>query len=365
MSRPITRLSINDDDRHELERRVKARHETGQQDMLRARIVLMRAEGNKEDVVAKTLGTSKNTVGLWTRRYLSGGIAGLKDAPGRGRKPWLDARIIEKVITRVTQPPPGRARWSVRSMARFAGISRHSVHTLWRRNDLKPHRVRTFKISKDPLFEQKFWDVIGLYLNPPDKALVLCCDEKSQCQALERTQPGLPLRAGQIQTKTHDYIRHGTLTLFAALNYLQGKIISRTEIQHRHEEWLAFLKQIDRETPKDLDLHLIADNYGTHKHPAVKAWLARHPRFHMHFTPTGSSWMNMIERFFADLTMDVVRDGSFTSVPMLAKAIEVYLAERNANPKPCQWKAKGADILAKIARAKEAQLKQANSMTGD
>lgn len=357
-------LRVSQDDRLELERRVKARHGAGRQEILRARIVLLRAEGKSEGVVADALGTSKNTVGLWTRRYASQGLDGLKDAPGRGRRPWLGPGKLEQVIARVTRPPPGRTRWSVRSMAEAAGVSRHTVHTLWRRNDLQPHRTRTFKLSTDPLFEPKFWDVIGLYLNPPDQALVLCCDEKSQCQALERTQPGLPLGIGHIRTRTHDYIRHGTLTLFAALNYLQGKIISRTATRHRHEDWLSFLKQIDRETPGELDLHLIADNYGTHKHPVVKEWLARHPRFHMHFTPTGSSWMNMVERFFADLTADVVREGSFTSVRELAKAIETYLAERNANPKPYQWKAQGTEILAKIARAREALSKQAISMTG-
>jgi transposase len=364
MGRNAICLTVSHDDRFELERRAKARRGVGAQDVLRARIVLMRAEGKKEGDVAAELGTTKNTVGLWTRRYLSQGLSGLKDAPGRGRKPSVDTRKIEQIVTRVTQPPAGRTRWSVRSMAKAVGVSRHTVHTVWRRNDLKPHRTRTFKLSKDPLFEQKFWDVIGLYLNPPDKALVLCCDEKSQCQALERTQPGLPLGIGHIRTKTHDYIRHGTVCLFAALNYLQGKIISRTETQHRHEEWLAFLKQIDRETPKNLDLHLVADNYGTHKHPVVKNWLAKHPRFHMHFTPTGSSWLNMVERFFADLTGDVVREGSFTSVADLSRAIEAYMAERNANPKPYCWKADGAAILAKIARARETQLKQVNSGTG-
>ena len=237
-------------------------------------------------------------------------------------------------------------------MAKEVGISRHSVHQIWRKNDLKPHLVRTFKISKDPAFEKKFWDVIALYLNPPDKALVLCCDEKSQCQALERTQPALPLGIGHIRTKTHDYIRHGTITLFAALNYLDGKIIARTEKKHTHIEWLRFLKQLDRETPKELDLHLIVDNYGTHKHEKVKQWVGKHRRFHIHYTPTSSSWMNLIERFFADLTNDVVRDGSFTSVRQLVRDIETYLAERNLNPKRYQWKAEGEEILRKIQKAK-------------
>ena len=238
-------------------------------------------------------------------------------------------------------------------MAKEVGISRHSVHQIWKKNNLKPHLVKTFKISKDPNFRKKFWDVIALYLDPPDKALVLCCDEKSQCQALERTQPGLPLGIGHIRTKTHDYIRHGTITLFAALNYLDGKIIARTEKRHTHVEWLKFLKQLDRETPKDLDLHLIIDNYSTHKHERVKGWLGRHPRFHIHYTPTSSSWLNLVERFFADLTNDVVRDGSFTSVRQLVHDIETYLAERNLNPKPYKWKAEGEEILRKIQKAKQ------------
>jgi transposase len=239
-------------------------------------------------------------------------------------------------------------------MAREVGVSPNSVHQIWKRNDLKPHLVRTFKISNDPQFEQKFWDVIGLYLNPPEKALVLCCDEKSQCQAVERTQPGLPLGVGHIRTRTHDYKRHGTLTLFAALSYLEGKIISRTEEKHTHVEWLRFLKQIDRQIARELQIHLIADNYSAHKHPKVNQWLKRNPRFVMHFTPTSSSWLNLIERFFAELTAEVVREGSFTSVPELLGAIEDYLLERNQNPKPYRWHAKGEEILAKIARAKQA-----------
>jgi len=239
-------------------------------------------------------------------------------------------------------------------MAKAVGMSHESVRRIWKANDLKPHLTRTFKLSRDPQFESKFWDVIGLYLNPPDKALVLCCDEKSQCQALERTQPGLPLGVGHIRTKTADYYRHGTVTLFAALNYLDGKIISRIEPRHTHVEWLRFLKQLDRETPKDLALHLIVDNYATHKHQKVKAWLGKHPRFHLHFTPTGSSWMNLVERFFADITNDAIRDGSFTSLRQLVDAIEDYLALRNEEPKRYQWRAKGEEILAKIQRAREA-----------
>jgi transposase len=313
---------------------------------------LLRAEGQKEAEVAKMVGTSINTVSTWSKRFEQEGLQGLTDLPGRGRKAWLPAAKVRQVITQVTQPPRGKKNWSTRSMAAAVGISHQSVHRIWKCNDLKPHLVRTFKISSDPQFEQKFWDVIGLYLNPPDKALVLCCDEKSQCQALERTQPGLPLGMGHIRTRTHDYRRHGTITLFAALNYLDGKILSRTESRHTHVEWLRFVKQLERETPKELGLHLIVDNYGTHKHAAVRKWLKRHPRVVMHFTPTGSSWMNLVERFFADLTADCVREGSFSSVRELIEAIDEFLAARNAEPKRYVWRAKGEDILRKIERAK-------------
>lgn len=354
MGRPILQIQLNDTDRRELERRSKGAT-TAKRDCLRARIILARAQGLKQQEVAAQLGVSQVIVSKWTRRFMDCGMGGLADAAGRGRKPSIPEQKIRKVIEQVTQPPEGRTRWSVRSMARAAGISRHSVHQIWRRNDLKPHIMRTFKLSNDPHFEEKFWDVIGLYLNPPEKALVLCCDEKSQCQALERSQPGLPLGMGHVKTKTHDYIRHGTVTLFAALNYLEGKIIARTESVHTHVEWLRFLKQIDRETPAHLDLHLIVDNYCTHKHSEVKAWLAKRPRFHMHFIPTGSSWMDMVERFFGDLTADCVRDGSFASVKELVASIEAYLAQRNLAPQPYRWRAEGAEILRKIQRARAVQ----------
>ena len=244
-------------------------------------------------------------------------------------------------------------------MARHAGVSKSRVQQLWARNDLKPHQTKTFKVSNDPQFETKFWDVIGLYLNPPHKAVVLCCDEKSQCQALERTQPGLPLGQGQVCTRTHDYYRHGTLTLFAALNYLEGKVIAQSAPRHRHQEWLGFLKQIEQEVPTGQDLHLIVDNYATHKHPSVQRWLKKHPRIHMHFTPTSSSWLNLVERFFRDLSQDVISPGSFRSVPELKRAIFNYLAERNDAPRRYVWRAEGAKILAKIQRAREA-LAQSN-----
>lgn len=360
MARPISRIHLSAEQQSTLRRRVNS-PTASQRDALRARIVLLRSQGHKEAEVARRVAVSINTVSLWSRRFQQQGLEGLGDAPGRGRKPWLALEKIRKVVTEVTQPPPGRSRWSTRTMAAAAGLSHQSVHAIWKKNDLKPHLVRTFKISRDPQFEQKFWDVIGLYLNPPDKALVLCCDEKSQCQALERTQPGLPLGMGHICTKTHDYKRHGTITLFAALNYLEGKLIARTEARHTHVEWLRFLKQIDRETPPEMAIHIIADNYATHKHAKVERWLSQHRRFQSHFTPTGSSWLNLVERFFAELTSDCIREGSFRSVRELVNSIEAYLAERNQKPKRYVWHAQGEEIFRKIARAKDALATVINS----
>lgn len=333
---------------------------TPQRVVRRARIVLARAGGRTQLATAAELGVSRPAVIRWERRFASLGVAGLlKDAPGRGRKASIGEGQKNKLITQATQPPPNRTRWSVRSMARQVGVSPASVQRIWAANDIKPHLTRTFKLSRDPNFEAKFWDVIGLYLNPPDRALVLCCDEKSQCQALERTQPGLPLGLGHIRTRTHDYIRHGAVTLFAALNYLDGRILSTTAEHHTHVEWLVFLKKLHRQTPPELALHLIVDNYATHKHPVVLAWLKKHPRIHVHFTPTGSSWLNLVERFFRQLTDEVVREGSFTSVSELVTAINVHLAHHNLKPTPYRWKAKGAAILEKIQRARQAQAKTA------
>ena len=352
MARPISILEVTAEERRELERRIGAAT-TPARDGIRARIVLLRSEGFGQLEVASRLGVSAPSVSKWSQRFDREGLDGLKDKPGRGVKPSIPLATVQRVIEEAGKAPPGRQRWSTRSLAREVGISAHSVARIWQDQGLKPHRLRTFKVSRDKKFEEKFWDVVGLYLDPPERSLVLCCDEKTQCQALERTQPGLPLGRGRIRTRTHDYIRHGTVTLFAALSYLEGKLIYRTEQQHTHVEWLRFLKQIDRETPADVTLHLIADNYGTHKHAKVVRWLKKHPRFNMHFTPTSSSWMNMVERFFADLTQDCVRAGSFTSVAKLVEAITAYLASRNENPKPYQWKADGATTLAKIQRSRE------------
>lgn len=351
MARPISKIELTKQELHELQHRVKALT-VSKRDSLRAAVILRRAEGIKQVQVAEALGVSVACVNKWSQRFEKDGLEGLNDRKGRGRPVSIPSEKVERVITQATQPPKHRKRWSVRTMAKEVGISPDSVHRIWRANGLKPHLTKIFKVSNDKHFEEKFWDVVGLYLDPPERALVLCCDEKSQCQALERTQPGLPLGIGHICTRTHDYIRHGTITLFAAMNYLDGKIISRTEQQHTHVEWLRFLKQVNRETPKDLELHLIIDNYGTHKHEKVQQWLSKHRRIHVHFTPTSSSWMNLVERFFGELTQDVVRDGSFVSVRELVRDIESYLVERNLNPKPYKWKAKGEDILRKIQRAK-------------
>lgn len=350
--RPITVIKLTDDQECELKKYIKG-YTYSKRDSLRANIIILKSQGKTQEEIEKMLKISRRSIMKWVKRFQKNGIEGLKDASGRGRKESIPFEKVNTIITKATQPPDNKSRWSSRTMAKEVGVSQTSVLRIWRANDIKPHLSRTFKLSKDPKFEEKFWDIIGLYLNPPDKALVLCCDEKSQCQALERTQPGLPLGVGHIKTKTHDYYRHGTTTLFAALNYLDGRIISTTQERHTHEEWLNFLKQIDRETPKNMDLHLIIDNYSTHKHKNVKEWLEKHPRFHIYFTPTGSSWMNLVERFFLDITNDVIRDGSFNNLKKLEDSIRNYLVDRNKNPKRYVWKADGKKILEKINRARQ------------
>ena len=366
MPRHAAPLTLSDSETKQLNARVQDRRST-QQMVLRARLVLLAAQPWENRDIATELETTAHTVGVWRRRFIREHLAGLEDAPRSGRPASLTDATVTKVLTSVTQPPRGRTRWSVRSMARHAGLSKSRVQQLWQANDLKPHRVRPFKLSKDPQFEAKFWEVIGLYLHPPQRALVLCCDEKSQCQALERTQPGLPLGLGHIRTRTHDDVRHGTTTLFAALNTLDGRVIARTETRHTHVEWLRFLRPIEAETPPELALHLIADNYATHQHPAVKAWLARHPRIHQHFTPTSSSWLNLVERFFRDLTEEVIREGSFQRVQELVRTIKAWLAERNRQPQRYVWRAEGAAILEKItrARAKLEEIMADTSRTAD
>lgn len=367
MARPIRCLTVSAEQRRELQR-IVGRPSASQREVRRSRMILLRAEGISQQAVATRLGVNRPVVGHWEKRFQQGGLEGLREARRSGRKPVIAAHIKAQIISEATRPPPGHTQWSTRKMARAKGVSSHTVQTLWHANDIKPHIKRTFKVSTDKEFEAKFWDVIGLYLNPPDRALVLCCDEKSQCQALERTQPGLPLGMGYVRTATHDYVRHGTLTLFAALSYLDGKIFRQTAARHTHKQWLAFLKKLDAETPGELTLHLVLDNYGTHKHAKVKSWIKwrngqqrkKHgqERIVLHFTPTSSSWMNLVERFFRDLTVDCVRDGSFTSVKELAGAIELYLQQRELKPTRYTWKASGVDILAKIDRAKKALAKE-------
>ena len=351
MARPVSVLELTAEEEAELDRRVRAAT-TASRDVVRARIVLLRATGMKQTDVAREVGVSTGSVNKWSQRFERLGLDGLADRSGRGAKAAIPPVVVEEVVAKAGQGAPGMRRRSTRTTAAEVGISASSVGRIWREHGLKPHLKRTFKLSNDPRFEARFWDVVGLYLDPPEKSIVLCCDEKTQIQALDRSQPGLPLGAGHIRTETHDYYRHGTITLFAAMNYLDGKLIQRLEARHTHVEWLRFLKQIDRETPDGLTIHVIADNYATHKHEKVRAWLARHPRFEMHFTPTSGSWLNLVERFFADLTA-VIRGGSFASVAELRREIVRHLAAHNENPRPYKWTAKGEDILAKIKRARE------------
>jgi transposase len=324
--------------------------------MQRAQIVLMAADGVLNKDIAQQLGTTRPTVQLWRQRFLALRLPGLqKDAPRPGRIPSITSEKITQVVEATLHSTPTNAtHWSTRSMANVQGISEATVRRIWRQHNLKPHLMKTFKLSRDKQFVQKLHDVVGLYLNPPDKALVLCVDEKSQIQALDRTQPGLPMKPGRCGTRTHDYKRHGTTTLFAALSMLDGTVIGDCMPRHRHQEFIRFLKKIDGEPPAGLDLHLFVDNYSTHKHPRVVSWLKRHPRFHLHFTPTSSSWLNLVERWFRELTDKRIRRGSFQSVPALVDAIKEYLANHNQSPRVFVWTAPVEQILLKIAKCKEA-----------
>lgn len=322
----------------------------------RARIIQMAGEGVPSQHIAHELKVSRPTVQLWRQRFLALRCPGLeKDAPRPGRIPRISERKVRAVVEATLHTTPRAAtHWSTRSMAKAQGLSEATVRRIWKRHNLKPHLVKTFKVSRDKHFMEKLYDVVGLYLNPPDKSLVLCVDEKSQIQALDRTQPGLPLKKGRCGTMTHDYKRNGTTTLFAALSMLDGKVIGDCMPRHRHQEFIRFLKKIDIETPPGLDLHLIVDNYGTHKHPRVNRWLQRHPRFHLHFVPTSSSWLNLVERWFRELTDKRIRRGSFQSVPELIAAINDYLENHNQNPRVFVWTASVERIMAKVAKCKEA-----------
>ncbi len=322
--------------------------------VLRAKIVLLAAKGTQNNDIASELGTERTIVGRWRSRFAQHGLAGIeKDAPRGGRQPTKRNKLARLIIKKTTDEKPSNAtHWSTRSLAKELGISQSMVHRVWKANGLKPHLSRTFKVSNDPHFAEKLIDVVGLYLDPPEHALVLCVDEKSQIQALDRTQPGLPLKKGRCGTMTHDYKRNGTTTLFAALDVAEGRLIGQCMNRHRHQEWIKFLKLIDSETPEALDLHLIVDNYATHKHPKVKSWLKRHPRFHMHFTPTSSSWLNLVERWFREITDKRIRRGTFHNVKQLQRAITDYIDEHNENPKAFKWTAKADTILKKVRRAR-------------
>ena len=317
--------------------------------------MLLAASGKQDTEVAKELGITAHKVARWRQRFLASGMAGLeKDAPRSGRMPSISAAKVKQVIHKTTQEKPAHGtHWSTRTMAAAVSLSAATVRRIWRKHGLKPHRVETFKVSTDPHFAEKLENIVGLYLNPPEHALVLCCDEKSQIQALDRTQPGLPLKRGRAGTMTHDYKRNGTATLFAALNTLDGKVISLCQERHRHQEWLRFLRLLNDATPDHKLLHLIVDNYATHKHPAVQRWLKRHPRFHIHFTPTSASWLNMVERFFRNLTVQRLRRGVFRDVMELVTAIDDYVDHHNERPKPFIWTASAKDILEKVKRARK------------
>ncbi len=319
-------------------------------DVRRARIILMSAQGCANREIASKLEISPNSVSTWRRRFVQEGLAGLQERSGRGRRRTYGPDMVEAVInTTLTTTPKAATHWSARSLAKQLGVSHASVQRIWAAHQIKPHLCKTFKLSKDKHFAEKVRDVVGLYLNPPEHALVLSVDEKTSIQALDRSQPGLPLKKGRCGTMTHDYKRCGTTTLFAALNVLEGTVIHTCMNRHRHQEFLKFLRLINRSTPKGLDLHLIVDNYATHKHANVKEWLAKHPRFHLHFIPTSSSWLSMVERCFRDLTEKRLRRGIFRSVMSLVSAIDEYLEALNDNPKPFTWTKTADEILNKLA----------------
>ena len=347
--RPAPVIELTNEERSVLERTVRSSR-SAVRDVFRARIILMAAKGRKSRDIAAELSTGEDTVSKWRGRFVQQRLAGLIDQAGRGRKRHYDEHAIERIVQDTLHTTPVQAtHWSTRTMAEHAGVSHTTVHRIWHAHELKPHLLHTFKLSNDKHFVEKLRDVIGLYLNPPEHALVFCVDEKSQIQALDRTQPGLPMKKGRAGTMTHDYKRHGTTTLFAALNVFEGTVIGQCYARHRHIEYLRFLREIDRQTPAELNVHLIVHNYSTHKHQRVKAWFARHPRFHAHFIPTSSSWLNLVERFFRDITDQRIRRGIFHSVQELTEAIYDYLAHHNDNPKPFRWTKTAEHILDKLA----------------
>lgn len=346
-------IELTDEERKTLEAWSRGR-KTPARRVLRAKIVLAAAEGQMNQTIAATLRTSKKTVSLWRARFAAERIGGIqKDAPRPGRNPSIATSTVELILHKTTQEKPnGATHWSTRTMAKAVGVSKATVQRVWSANGLKPHLVKTFKLSNDRQFAEKLRDIVGLYLDPPEHALVLSCDEKTQIQALDRTQKGLPIHRGRCGTMTHDYKRNGTTTLFAAIDTAQGKVIGTCQQRHRHQEWIRFLKLIDEQTPQKLDLHLIVDNYATHKHPKVITWLKKHPRFHVHFIPTSSSWLNVVERWFREITDKRLRRGTFRNVQQLIDAIWEFIRHHNTTAEPYVWTAKADDILAKVARAR-------------
>jgi len=332
-----------------------AAHGTPQQVALRCRIVLAHSQGQSASAIARELSVNRKTVLLWRNRFAQQGLDGLWEvAPGRGRKPIYDVDTIAAVVKATLETKPeGMTHWSCRSLAKSQGLSKSTINNIWQAHQLKPHRTETFKLSRDPKFLEKMTDVVGLYLNPPDQAIVLCVDEKSQIQALDRTQPGLPMKKGRCGTMTHDYKRNGTTTLFGSLETLQGKVIGRCYQRHRHQEFLKFLRTLEEEFPGEVPLHLVLDNYGTHKHARVRSWLKRHPRFVMHFVPTSSSWLNLVERWFGELDDKAIRRGVFRSVDDLKTAIEAFLTVWNKDPKPFVWTATVESITEKLSRCRQ------------
>jgi transposase len=355
MTKHAPALVLPDGDRSVLE--VLAKSQTAShREVQRAKVLLMAGDGLANEWIARMVGVNPGTVRAWRSRYGEDGLAKLgRVRPGRGRKPSIPQSKIDEIVdlTRHSRPE-GQTHWSVRTMAAKSGVSPAQVQRIWASRGLKPHLVETFKLSNDPRFEEKLIDVCGLYMDPPQNAIVLCMDEKTSIQALDRSQPSLPMKKGRGETLTHDYKRNGTTTLFAALEVATGKVIGSCVPKHRHGEFMAFLKTIEKEVPRGLDVHLIIDNYATHKHANVKAWLERHPRFHLHFTPTSSSWLNLVERWFRDLTEKALRRGVFHSVPDLINKIEEYIAATNADPRPLVWTASAESILEKVARGRVA-----------
>jgi transposase len=346
-------ITLTDAERQQLERWERGRR-TPVRLAQRARMVLLAAEGRQNKEIAIAVGVGRVTVARWRQRFATRRLAGIeKDAPRGGRQPTKRNQVAAMIVERTTKTTPANAtQWSTRSLAKELGVSPSMVYRVWHASGLKPHLVDYFKVSNDPRFIEKLVDVVGLYLDPPEHALVLSVDEKSQIQALDRTQPGLPLKRGRCGTMTHDYKRNGTTTLFAALEVAEGRLIGTCMPRHRHQEWLQFLKLIDAQTSPDLDLHLIVDNYATHKHAKVKAWLARHKRFHLHFIPTSSSWLNLVERWFAEITRKRIRRGVFRSLPELIQTITDYIEHHNQDPKALVWTAKAETIIDKIHRAR-------------